>query len=192
MKQIWTDAQLGRFAKGGIENYSARTGFVANNHTGTVKFGKGLVRIDTPVTEGATEVVTFGDPTGSTVFMGFAAYSEEATEYTRYIATGSQVEGPIGNRSIYTTAYKAGDVVKLVDLGSIIVKVDPSASAGIKDGDRIALIGGGNIVPLSSITENAAGSLTALVLDAIAESDGNAGENIGIWLYSGTARAIKY
>ena len=192
MKQIWTDAQLGRFAKGGIENYSARTGFVANNYAGTVKFGKGLVRIATPVTEGATEVVTFGDPTGSAVFMGFAAYSEEATNYTRYTAAGSQVEGPIGNRAVYAAAYKAGDVVKLVDLGSIIVKIDASASAGVKEGDRLVLLKGGDIAPLSSITENPAGTDVALVLDAIAESDGNAGENIGIWLYSGTAKEIKY
>lgn len=185
MAQKWTDHQLGKPGTGGIENFSARTGFVPTTLETTIPFGRGLVYQKNPAVEDG--VVVYGDSTGGAQFAGFAKYSQEATVFSKEHA------GPIARNAIYPVAYQKGDVVGLVDRGSVIVKIDAGESSGIKAGDRICVVKNGFVRAYKNISSpGAEGSNSGLLIDAIAESDGAANENISIQIYSLAASEFKF
>lgn len=186
MAQKWTDHQLGKPGTAGIENSSVKTGFAPATLESPIPFGRGLVYSKAENSE--NEVVLYGDETaGSTQFAGFAKYSQEATEFSKEHA------GPTARYAVYPVAYKAGDVVGLVDRGSVIVKIDAGESKGIKAGDRICVVKNGFVRSYQNITSpGSEGSNTGLLIDAVAESDGKANENISVQIYSLAASEFKF
>lgn len=190
--QIWSDDHLGKRSNAGIENESMRTAFCGCADNETIPFGLGVVQKAAPGNKADNEnlVVVAGTPSNIVTgvaqqFQGFAAFSQEATVFT------DTHTGPGVNYSVYTKAYKPGDVVGLIDRGSVIVKIAES-SKGIQAGDKLCVLDGGQIESLKNITPVEGGTDTAIIIDAIAESNGLAGQNIGIQLYSIIAYEIKY
>lgn len=181
MAQIWSDKHLGKRSNGGLDFSSMRTGFVPTDLVTNIPFGRGLVS----KTGKENEVLLVGSAGGSTQFVGFSAFSQEATHYN------NAATGPGVRNAVYTDAYAAGDVVGLVDRGSVIVKVGAGTS-GIQAGDRICLLGTGTVDAYKNITVDAGGSKPGILIDAVAESDAVAGDCVGIQVYSLASTAFKY
>lgn len=181
MAQKWSDKFLGQRSNGGLDYASMRTGFVPATLVTTIPFGRGLVS----KTGKEGEVLLAGSSGGTTQFVGFAAFSQEATHYAN---AGT---GPGVKNAVYPDAYNAGDVVGLVDRGSVIVKVGAGTS-GIQAGDRICLLATGVVDAYKNITVNNSGSKAGILIDAVAESDAVAGDCIGVQVYSLASTAFKY
>ncbi|MGL5189092.1 MAG: structural cement protein Gp24 [Cetobacterium sp.] len=184
MAQKWTDKQLGKRSNGGIENESMRTGFVPLAPSSlSIPFGRGLVQ----KTGAENEVLLFGTAGGSKQFVGFSAFSQEATGYSNTFT------GPAPNYAVYPVNYKNGDVVGLIDRGSVIAKVDAN-STGIQAGDQICVLANGLIDAVKNITKADAdvGAKKGISIDAFAESNAVAGDCIGIQIYSLASTPFSY
>lgn len=182
MAQKWSERHLGKPARGGIENMSKTTGFVPADLGTTIAFGRGLA----PKTGKEGEVLLVGATGAGKQFLGVSAYSEEATVFSK------NHTGPTAKNAVYPTAYQKGDVVGIVDRGSVIVKVD-SSSKGIQAGDQICVLKNGVFDAYKNLTVSAvSGAKEGILINATAESDGKADECISIQLYGAGGTAFKY
>lgn len=192
MAQLWSKRHAGKRSNGGIENESVRTGFSTE---AALPFGRGVVQKRSAAGQEAAEenlvvlVSDSGNPyAGVAQFQGFAAYSTEATGFTK------DHTGPGVRYAAYPEQYLANDVVGLIDRGSVIVQIDPNETAEntIQAGDRLCVVNGGYIRAAKHITASAEGTKKALMLNAIAESNGKNGEFIGIQIYSLDTTEVKF
>jgi hypothetical protein len=181
MAQTWNDRQLGKPGAGGLANSSAKTASAGVE----IVFGKGLVMTTgSSANEGEVTLpaVNVGsNNTASKQFAGIAGFSQDAGKFKAYGGDRAAIH----NNSVVGEAYIPGDVVKLVDRGPIIVKIDTTVRAG----DHLYLLASGNF---GVVTEASGGTKEAYKLDAVALSNGVATNNISIELYSLGATVVKH
>lgn len=190
MSQLWSREHAGKRGNSGIENESMRTAFVEPESSEIIIFGQAVVQ-DLSGKKDTDDCVTVANQVANNAknegqqFQGFAAFSQEAS------IMDNTHTGPTSKNAQYVVGYSAGDVVGVVDRGSVIVRI-AAGTKGIQAGDALCVVQDGRIDAVKNITPSAGGSNFALVIDAIAESNGVAGDYVSIQLYSLKSKVIKY